>query len=137
MALFIRSSATMPKQDDTLSSICARVLSVQMVKRLAFSRASLIVLAFCFICVMISGNNLFVRHTKTILYLIPLLFIIITYAFGILGNIRCGCAWNACTVINEIGQYNARYPAWLPDEFKWAYTYITSPLFRLASGDVI
>ena len=109
-------------------------LVIVLLYLLIFSRASLIVLAFCFICVMISGNNLFVRHTKTILYLIPLLFIIITYAFGILGNIRCGCAWNDCTVINEIGQYNARYPAWLPDEFKWAYTYITSPLANLNNG---
>lgn len=59
-----------------------------------------------------------------------LLTIIILYVFGGLGNMRHGYGWNDSRYIELLGKYN-KYPSWLPKQFMWAYSYITSPMANL------
>ena len=66
------------------------------------------------------------RHAIAIL----LLFIILVYMFGVLGNIRHGYAWNDCSYIEELGRFT-RYPKWLSKQFMWGYLYIITPLANL------
>lgn len=53
------------------------------------------------------------------------------YIFGGLGNVRHGYEWNNSWFIEYLGKYNNKYPAWLPKQFMWAYSYIVSPLSNL------
>ena len=49
---------------------------------------------------------------------------------SVMGNIRSGFHWNDCSYITSFGRYD-NYPTWLTDHFKWAYTYVTSPVANL------
>jgi len=63
--------------------------------------------------------------------LLSILIVIIgLYFFGILGNLRQHQKWNDCSYIEEIGLYNY-FPSFIPKEYMWAYSYITSPLANL------
>ena len=63
---------------------------------------------------------------------INLLFcLVLLYVFGILGNLRSGDSWNDSSMISFIGGYNDTWPSYVPEAFKWAYSYITSPLNNL------
>ncbi len=54
------------------------------------------------------------------------------YAFGGLGNLRAGRAWNDSSYLFEVARIDgSRYPAFLPQEFAWAYVYLVSPLGNL------
>lgn len=102
---------------------------------LVFSRVSLMLLLFEVIVLKIAkmgGLRKIFNPKRFVIFFVIL--VLALYLFGVLGNIRCGCKWNDCSVINSIGQFNDSYPAFLPDQFKWAYTYITSPLANLNNG---
>lgn len=68
---------------------------------------------------------------KKYYFLIICISLVVIYCFGGLGNLRHGFKWNNSTYIQLVGQINNNYPSWLPSQFMWAYTYITSPLFNL------
>lgn len=102
---------------------------------MVFSRVSLMVLIFEIVIVKIGkrGGLTKVLNPKRITALV-ILIVIVLFGFGVLGNIRCGSQWNDSTIISTIGQYNDKYPDFLPDQFKWAYTYVTSPLANMNNG---
>lgn len=101
---------------------------------LVYSRVSLLILFFEIVIVKLSKEKLINIIKSGRIVVFAIVIIITLYGFGILGNLRCGYEWNDTTVINAIGQYNDRYPDHLSDQFKWAYTYITSPLANLNNG---
>ena len=63
---------------------------------------------------------------RLIISLVLLLFIF--YLFGVLGNIRSGYGPFDCTLIRVFGDFNNKYPSWMPDEYMWAYSYIIGPV---------
>ena len=69
------------------------------------------------------------KHIRPIYYLLlAAAAILVLYIFGGMGNVRQGFVWNDSSYIQTIGYFNDQYPQWLPKEFMWAYSYITSPL---------
>lgn len=56
--------------------------------------------------------------------------LIVTFLFGCLGNIRHGFSWNDSSYIAYYGKFN-NYPSWLPNQYMWVYSYITTPLNNL------
>ena len=86
---------------------------------------------------LFAAGVIFVAYLKSIgklklkYYLFVLIAaVLVLYAFGGLGNLRYGYSWNDCSYIDEIGLYTY-WPSFLPEQFKWAYSYITSPLANL------
>ena len=53
------------------------------------------------------------------------------WLFGIFGNMRSGFEWNDSSYIFQLGHYDGYWPAILPKELCWAYSYLTSPLSNL------
>ena len=111
------------------------VAVVAFLQVLIFSRVALLILFFEIIALKISkaGGLLQILNPKRLIGLV-IVAIVISYGFGVLGNLRCGYEWNDTTVIDMIGKYNDRYPDHLSSQFKWVYTYITSPLANLNNG---
>ncbi|WP_322354866.1 hypothetical protein [Paratractidigestivibacter sp.] len=65
-------------------------------------------------------------------YLITAILIIFAlWLFGVLGNIRVGCNWNDSSYIYLLGGFTGLWPEYIPHEFCWAYSYLTSPLANL------
>ena len=84
-----------------------------------------------------SGGVIFVAYLKSKgrikfkYYLYVMMTALFTlYAFGGLGNLRHGYSWNDCSYIDRLGLY-IRWPSFIPEQFKWAYSYITTPLANL------
>lgn len=105
---------------------------------LVFSRASIMILLFIITAVKISKKGGITRALNP-KFLIVLIFAVsvVLFVFGVLGNLRCGSQWNDSSIIDAIGMYNEHYPSFLPSQYKWAYTYITSPLANLNNGLLI
>lgn len=59
------------------------------------------------------------------------LIVIVLWLFGILGNMRQGYDWDDCSYIYLLGYYEGLWPDFMPKEFCWAYSYLTSPLANL------
>lgn len=53
------------------------------------------------------------------------------WLFGVHGNIRQGYSWNDSSYIYQLGYFEGRWPDWLPKQFCWSYSYLTSPLANL------
>lgn len=64
------------------------------------------------------------------LTLILLVVLVVCYIFGGLGNVRCGYSWNDCSFIERIGLYT-KWPFFIPKQYMWVYSYLTSPLANL------
>lgn len=82
---------------------------------------------FAMILIVLSYSKLSIK--KLVLYFCFL--IVLLYIFGVVGNLRSGASWNDDSLISFIGGYGDAWPQFLPNVFKWAYTYITSPLNNL------
>lgn len=67
---------------------------------------------------------------KILSYIIVVVFMIL-YLNGGLTNLRSGCAWNDCHIIELAGQINSNWPVFIPKQICWAYSYITSPVANL------
>lgn len=113
-------------------------LIIAFLHLLIFSRVSLMILFFEIVIVKIAkhGGLVKILNPKKLCLLLIVLMIVL-YGFGVLGNLRCGCRWDDSTIISSLGQYNDKYPSFLPSQFKWAYTYITSPLANLNNGIIV
>lgn len=57
--------------------------------------------------------------------------ILIAYLNGGLTNLRSQRAWNDSSLIMSVGEINEKWPIWLPKQFAWLYSYVTSPLANL------
>lgn len=54
--------------------------------------------------------------------------VVCLWIFGVLGNIRQGGTWNDASYMMHYGLFEESWPAFLPKQFSWAYSYVTSPL---------
>lgn len=64
-------------------------------------------------------------------YVMTLIFVLLLcYAYGGIGNIRDGYKWNDNTYIEELGLYT-KFPKFIPKQYMWAYSYLTTPLSNL------
>ena len=101
---------------------------------LVFSRSSILFLCFgAFILYLSSRKKCNVKRKavriKSILVTIFFGFIAI-YAFGALGNVRSGYKFDDNSFIERIGLYE-EFPSFIPKQFMWAYSYLTTPLANL------
>ena len=96
---------------------------------LQFNRGQLLVNLFISVAMIIQSlkGKIKVRH----IILVLISFVGILYVFGGLGNIRHGFAWDDNRYITILGQYNSKWPSWLPGQFKWTYSYLISPISNL------
>lgn len=53
------------------------------------------------------------------------------FGFGAIGNMRQGYSWDDNSYIEEIGEYKD-WPSFVPGQYMWAYSYITTSLANLA-----
>ena len=56
--------------------------------------------------------------------------LILLYFFGGYGNMRQGYDWNDNSYIRKLGMYYD-WPFFIPEQYMWSYSYITSPLANL------
>ncbi len=101
---------------------------------LMFNRGGLIIEIFMAVALIVSSYKTTIRKKIKLKHIIYLgLFVFMTlYLFGALGNLRTGYSWNDQKFIKETGEYNEKYPNWLPSQFMWAYSYVTSPISNLS-----
>lgn len=71
-------------------------------------------------------NTIKIKHLRYMLVGI----IILCYFYGGIGNMRQGFTWNDNHYIQNLGLYTS-YPKYLPKQFMWTYSYLTSPLANL------
>lgn len=109
-------------------------LLINLMYLFAFSRSTIIFLCIgAFILYIMSKKNMSLEKIKTkksYLFLIIVFSFIVIYGFGVLGNIRSGYKYNDNSYIERIGLYN-KFPKFLPKQFMWTYSYLTSPLANL------
>lgn len=99
---------------------------------LVFSRSTILFLSIgSFLLYIMKRKNTSTRNFKKKNILLIIIFIFISlYLFGALGNIRSGYKYNNNSYIQRIGLYN-KFPVFLPKQFMWSYSYLTSPLANL------
>jgi hypothetical protein len=56
--------------------------------------------------------------------------VLVLYAFGGFGNLRQGFGWNDSSYISGAGRFRF-WPSFIPEQFKWAYLYLVTPLANL------
>lgn len=91
------------------------------------NRGAILMSIFCIVIIYLSSKKLSIFDGAKIL----IFALIILYLFGAVGNLREG-GKSFCddTYITAIGEYQD-YPSYLPGAYKWAYSYLTSPLNNL------
>ena len=109
-------------------------LVIIMLFLLVFSRSSILFLCFgAFILYLSSrkkhGTKERIVRMKSIMIAFFFGFITI-YAFGALGNVRSGYKFDDNSYIERIGLYE-EFPSFIPKQFMWAYSYLTTPLANL------
>lgn len=102
---------------------------------LCFSRSMILfLLGGAFILYMqkrrYDSKHLFKKKKVKIITIIFVMFVAL-YSFGALGNIRSGYKFNDNSYIERIGLYNNSFPKFLPKQFMWSYSYLTTPLANL------
>ena len=101
---------------------------------LVFSRSSIFfLLCGAFILYLMSCKNMLVtavKSKKSNIFLILIFCFVVLYSFGALGNVRSGYTYNDNSMIERIGLYD-NYPSFLPKQFMWTYSYLTTPLANL------
>lgn len=98
---------------------------------LMFQKSAAIICLFIFVNVGIaklrSENHFF--NSKNI-SLIIIVIIILLYLNGCLANIRNGVNWNDNSYVMTLTRIE-KWPSFVPGQFAWAYTYLTTPLGNL------
>ena len=109
-------------------------LIINVLYLLVFSRSTILFLitGALILYVMSKRENIVnkkkVKKKKYVLIVISVFLVL--YFFGFLGNIRSGFKYNDNSYIQRIGLYTY-YPKFLPKQFMWSYSYLTSPLANL------
>ncbi|MCH4184184.1 MAG: hypothetical protein LKF61_01740 [Eggerthellaceae bacterium] len=114
-------------------TIWLEIFLIGLMYVLLFSRNCIVFASFEFIILFLADRRHYDKKRISIrsVFLLLILVAVGLYFFGILGNIRTGLSWNDTWYMNAVGLYNDSYPSFLSDQYKWAYTYITSPLANL------
>lgn len=107
-----------------------QALAIILFYMLLFLRGHLVMLLFMSLVMVLGANKERIKSQIRVKHIFLLFIgaILTLWLFGVMGNIRQGYSWNDCSLIEAAGDYVDRYPNWLPKEFMWAYSYITSPL---------
>ena len=90
-------------------------------------RGTLITNIFAMTMIYLSYRRLTIK--RVFIYICYLMFLL--YLFGLMGNMRSGDAWYDDRLISFVGGLNETWPSYIPNAYKWAYSYITSPLNNL------
>lgn len=101
---------------------------------LQYNRGGLLIAGFMSLIMYISANEGEKKKRKgKWLSVIVVLLVVVggLFAFGVLGNLRHGFAWNDSSYIQRLGRFNGKYPGWLPKQFMWPYIYIISPVANI------
>lgn len=87
----------------------------------------------CVTAAIILFSALIKKYKIKIRHILIALAIILVglFGFGAIGNMRQGYAWNDNSYIEEIGEYQ-EWPVFIPKQYMWAYSYITTSLANLA-----
>lgn len=102
---------------------------------LQFMRGGLTVCLAISAVMLISTLQHNIKPKHIVIFLI-VLFVAI-YAFGGIGNIRHGAAWNDSSAFLRFGEINERFPSWLPSQFAWVYSYVVGSLATLNNNVVL
>lgn len=91
----------------------------------------------CIIIILFASLNLFIAHIRSNKkiswkYIIGSVLVIFTslYVYGGVGNLRHGYSWNDNSYIERLGRYKS-FPDFIPKQFMWTYSYLTTPLANL------
>ena len=103
---------------------------------LLVQRQNIVICIIGFLNIMYAANSEYITKkikSKKSKFMIILLCILLSFSFGVLGNIRYGNSWNwnDSSMITKLGKQNDQYPKYLPNEFFWSYIYLVSPLVNL------
>ena len=103
---------------------------VQLVFLLYYLRSQVIFSLFCVAIILIEylRSHHYIRFWHVLISFLVLLLIL--FLFGVLGNIRSGYAWDDNSYIDRLGMYT-NWPSLLPGQFKWAYSYLVTPMANL------
>ena len=102
-------------------------ITLTIIAFLVGSRGTFFTNLFAMTLISMSRKKFSLRQICTsLLFCLALL-----YVFGIFGNLRSGYSWNDSSMISLVGGYYDTWPSYVPEAFKWAYSYITSPLNNL------
>lgn len=117
----------------TRNLICFLIINVLYL--LVFSRSTILFLITgALILYIMSKRESIAEERKKVkkkkYALIIISTFLILYLFGALGNVRSGLKYNDNSYIQRIGLYT-NYPEFLPKQFMWSYSYLTSPLANL------
>ena len=93
------------------------------------SRGPLFICGITCLVLFCSKNSIKLTPSRAVLIALAVLFGL--WVFGVLGNIRTGADWNDSSYIYYLGLYEDRWPDFIPKEYCWAYSYLTSPLANL------
>ena len=112
--------------------ICFLIINFMFL--LVFSRSTIAFLIMgAFVLYILSKKKSSLKEKKINVKKIIIIFFfvfLLLYSFGALGNIRSGYKYNDNSYIQRIGLYE-KYPKYLPKQFMWSYSYVTSPLANL------
>ena len=105
--------------------------AIQVIYLFCFLRSQILFNVFCAGTMTLAYlKNLYGIKPRHILLSI-LVALLILYVFGGLGNLRSGVhKWNDSTFIGYLGLFH-NWPERLPEQYKWAYCYIITPLSNL------
>lgn len=97
-----------------------------------FQKGIIIILFFAIFNTYVAKVRLSYNRRK-IRRIIPFLVVgalLLVYLNGGVSNIRSGYTWNDSEYISRVSQI-IDWPSYLPGQYKWAYSYITTPLGNL------
>lgn len=116
------------KQNKKKNILACIIINVIM---LLYNMRSFFLINF-FIClnIYIAQYRLYKKIRKKTYVIIVLLIPLVLYAFGTYGNLRQGYKWNDSSYIEQLGLYD-NWPEFIPKQYMWSYSYITSPLANL------
>lgn len=99
---------------------------------LLFLKGATIMCLCSFVILAISKTSIYKKifNIKTVFYVV-FVTLLIAYLNGGMTNLRSQRAWNDSSLIMAVGQINDKWPTWLPTQFAWVYSYLTSPLANL------
>lgn len=129
-AIYLFQLALSEENIKTRKQYIIEFITVNCLFLLMFYRGMLIMVGFCCLASFLASRSQQLFNTKNIIIAI-IVVIIALYIFGILGNIRSGFKWNDVSSITRMGRYNDSYPSFIPKQYMWSYSYITSPLANL------
>ncbi len=121
--------AIMDKERQKKAIINSVVLVVVLLLYLLRSQIAMV----CVTVAIILLSVLLKKYKLKFKYIVAAIAIMLAglFGFGAIGNMRQGYSWDDNSYIEEIGEYKD-WPSFVPGQYMWAYSYITTSLANLA-----